>query len=189
MKTDTLNQYGELTGPGEVRFVRLLPGPIERVWTYLTDPEKRATWLAGGPMELRVGGRVELLFRHRNLSPDETPPEKYREAHEAGMTMEGRITAIEPPRLLSYTWEGEGPGDESEVRFELTPKGEQVQLLLTHRKLRRPQGVANVGGGWHLHLAFLAARLEGTTPPAFWARFAELEPEYRQRVEAQLAAK
>ena len=43
--------------PGEIRIMRTLPGPIERVWTYLTDPAKRAKWFAGGPMELRAGGK------------------------------------------------------------------------------------------------------------------------------------
>ena len=27
---------------------RTLPGPIERVWAYLTEPDKRARWLGGG---------------------------------------------------------------------------------------------------------------------------------------------
>lgn len=30
-----------------VRFERLLPGPIERVWDYLVKPELRRTWLPG----------------------------------------------------------------------------------------------------------------------------------------------
>jgi hypothetical protein len=29
-----------------VRFERLLPGPIERVWDHLTDPDLRQTWMA-----------------------------------------------------------------------------------------------------------------------------------------------
>ena len=59
-----MSEYGIVTEAGAVRFERLLPGPIERVWAYLTEPEKRGTWLAAGPMELRVGGRVELNFHH-----------------------------------------------------------------------------------------------------------------------------
>jgi uncharacterized protein YndB with AHSA1/START domain len=47
-----------------MRLERLLPGPVERVWAYLTESEKRATWLCGGEFELRVGGRVRLEFDH-----------------------------------------------------------------------------------------------------------------------------
>ena len=43
----------QFPAPGEIRIMRTLPGPIERIWTYLTDPAKRAKWFAGGPMELR----------------------------------------------------------------------------------------------------------------------------------------
>ena len=35
MKTN--DQLGEFNGPAEVRLVRTLPGPIERIWDYLTD--------------------------------------------------------------------------------------------------------------------------------------------------------
>src|SRR5205814_4406784 len=40
-----------------VRLERMLPGPIERVWAYLTDSEKRKTWFASGIFDLRVGGK------------------------------------------------------------------------------------------------------------------------------------
>src|ERR1700733_13906179 len=61
-------QYGKFTGPAEIRIVRTLPGPIERVWEYLTDSEKRSRWFAGGPMEPRQGGKLTLNFRHINLA-------------------------------------------------------------------------------------------------------------------------
>jgi hypothetical protein len=32
-----MSEYGIVTEAGPVRFERLLPGPIERVWAYLTD--------------------------------------------------------------------------------------------------------------------------------------------------------
>ena len=49
--------YGVRTAPDTVRIERLLPGPIERVWQYLTDPQLRAQWFAGGELEPRTGGR------------------------------------------------------------------------------------------------------------------------------------
>lgn len=91
-------------------------------------------------MELRVGGRVELLFRHGELSEvKEAPPEKCRQ-YEGGVGGISYITQIDPPRLLAMTWnekEGNaGPWAEaSEVTFELTPKGDDVLLVLTHRRL------------------------------------------------------
>ena len=85
-------QPGKFTGPAEVRFVRTLPGPIERVWEYLTDPEKRARWFASGPMEQRAGGKMRLNFRHKDLAPDETPPEGYEQHHDPGQNMDGIVT-------------------------------------------------------------------------------------------------
>ncbi|HUK06032.1 MAG TPA: SRPBCC domain-containing protein, partial [Burkholderiales bacterium] len=53
-----------LIQPSTIRFERLLPGPIERVWEYLTVSEKRAAWLAAGEFDLRVGGRIELIVNN-----------------------------------------------------------------------------------------------------------------------------
>ena len=41
-----LHAEGEIIDTQTVRFERLLPGPIERVWAYLTESEKRRKWLA-----------------------------------------------------------------------------------------------------------------------------------------------
>ena len=38
-----MSEYGVVLESGAVRFERLLPGPIERVWSYLVEGEKRAT--------------------------------------------------------------------------------------------------------------------------------------------------
>ena len=46
-----MNDYGELLDKNTVRFERLLPGPIERVWAFLTESDKRAQWLCGGDVE------------------------------------------------------------------------------------------------------------------------------------------
>ena len=47
---------------------RILPGPIERVWAYLTDSDLRRRWLAAGPMEMKVGAPFELVWRNDELS-------------------------------------------------------------------------------------------------------------------------
>lgn len=59
-----MNDYGMIIEPGTLRIQRLLPGPIERVWAYLTESDKRATWLAAGAMTLENGAPLELEFRN-----------------------------------------------------------------------------------------------------------------------------
>src|SRR5262245_9950996 len=55
--------YGVIVEPDTVRLERLVPGPIERVWSYLTDSDKRGQWFAHGDLEPRVGGAFKLTFR------------------------------------------------------------------------------------------------------------------------------
>jgi uncharacterized protein YndB with AHSA1/START domain len=176
-------QHGTFNGPAEVRLVRTLPGPIERVWEYLTDDEKRARWFAGGTIEPRKGGKMELFFLHKNLSPDETPPEQYKKVQETGFKMPGTVLRWEPPRVLSYTFD-----DDSDVTFELTPEGKQVVLVLTHRS--RGDDIPSLSGyasGWHTHFALLIALLEGTPPPPFWATHQRLKAEY-EKLRAETAS-
>jgi len=176
-----VSEYGIVTEPGTIRFERVLPGPIERVWAYLTEPEKRGKWFASGPMELRADGPVELHFRHADLSPHvEETPDRYKQ-YEKGHTSYGRVTRCEPPRLLSFMW-GEEVGDDSEVTFELTPRGRDVLLVLTHRRLGDRAMMAPVAGGWHTHLGILVDHLNGREPRPFWSTHAQLEAEYEKRL-------
>jgi uncharacterized protein YndB with AHSA1/START domain len=169
-------QYGQFTSPAEVRLVRTLPGPIERIWEYLTDPEKRSRWFAGGPMEQRQGGKMTLKFHHVKISPHETPPEAMKEVHDPGISMDGVVTRWEPPRVLAYTF---GDTGESEVTFELTPQGNTVQLVLTHRATGTDLPyIHGYASGWHTHLAQLIAELEGTARPPFWSMHARLKEDY-----------
>lgn len=183
MSTDP-STFGKLISSSEIVFIRTLPAPAERVWSYLTDADKRAKWFAGGEMERKVGGKLELHFDHKNLSgPGDVVPEKYAEMAENGAKMNAVITGYEPNRFLSYTWEeGEEPGTDSEVSFELEPLGDQTRLTLRHRKLPYRDALANVGGGWHTHLAILEALLEGRQPPLIWNTHSEMEPQYIEMV-------
>ena len=166
----------QFPAPGEIRIMRTLPGPIERIWTYLTDPEKRSRWFAGGPMEQRVGGKMELFFQHKNISPTETPPAEHACKHHGGKSLAGTILRCEPPRVLSYTF-----GENSDVTFELIPQDGKVLMILTHRSRGDDlPALTGFASGWHAHLAVLIAQLEGTPPPPFWATHARLKPEYEK---------
>src|SRR5690606_32968635 len=135
VRTADMNaRHGIALDRNTLRFERLFPGSIERVWACLTEPGQRRKWLAGGEMELVVGGRVELFFLHNELTPhDEEIPERFCNMKQ-GHRMQGYITACEPPRLLAYTW-GEDPQASSEVCFELTEQDGSVLLVLTHRRV------------------------------------------------------
>ena len=176
-----MSDYGVLTAPDTLRLERILPGPIERVWQYLTESQLRAKWLAEGDVEPCIGGRVEHSFRNSELSPEhDIPPPKY--AHcAATINMLGKVTAWEPLRLLSYTW-NEGSGAESEVSFALAEQQGQVKLTVTHRRLNNPDERLSVAGGWHTHLNILRDLLEGKTPQGFWKAHTQVEQEYAQRL-------
>lgn len=180
-----MDEYGTLTAADAVRFERLLPGPIERVWAFLTESDKRATWLAAGPMELRVGGGVELRFHNSDLSPTpEVVPEKYRHYEDGGRVgFTARVTRCEAPHVLSHTWAGDA-GVESEVTYELTPRGDKVLLVLTHRRIGGRKMMLSVSGGWHTHLDILSARLREDVPAPFWSTYGRLESEYDRRLPA-----
>lgn len=176
------DEYGTSPEAGTVRLERMLPGPIERVWAYLTESEKRGKWFASGPMELRPGGSIKFLFENSKLASDSEPvPEKWKGAE--GMTSTGRVIRCEPPRVLSYTW-FEEYGDESEVTFELTEHDEEVLLVLTHRRLRNRKEMVDVAGGWHVHVGILIDVLNGRQPKPFWSRLQQLEAEYDKRLPA-----
>jgi uncharacterized protein YndB with AHSA1/START domain len=161
-----------------VRIEKLLPGPAERIWEYLTDQARRRLWLAAGIMEPYPGGQVEHLFRHRELS-DEATPERYRDFDDSP-AMPGEVTQWDPPRTLAYTWPGDNGA--SEVTFELFPEGRDVLLVLTHRRLGNPETMVSVASGWDAHLGILLDRLNGEPPRGFWSAHARLEAIYRDRL-------
>lgn len=171
------DDHGVLTAPDTVRIERLLPGSIDRVWAWITEEDKRALWLARGTVELRVGGRVELTFRHSELThADDHPPAKYADMADHA-ELRGQVTACEPPHLLAHTWGGQG-----EVRYELSEAAGGVRLVITHLHLSGRDDVLSVSAGWHAHLALLVAQLQGREPPRYWQLHTRLEAEYAARL-------
>jgi uncharacterized protein YndB with AHSA1/START domain len=172
----TLDAYGELIEPSTLKIQRLLPGPAERVWAYLTDGEKRRQWLAAGQMQMEVGAPFEFIWHNDELTD---PPGQRPEGFPAEHRMQCRITELDPPRKLAFTWSGSG-----DVSIELQPKGQKVLLTLIHRRLRDRKTMLMVGAGWHMHLDLLAARSEGRTPEPFWDGWARLRQDYDRRLPA-----
>lgn len=176
-----MSAFGEVIDASTVRFVRLLPGPIERVWSYLVEADKRAKWLCGGETELAIGGNVDMFFNNASLSSrtDIERPDKYKDMPEC-VSFSGSVTRCEPPHVLAHTWVFES--ESSEVCYELTTVEDKVQLVLTHTRLDNAEMMLSVCAGWHAHLDILIDVLDGTEPQAFWSLHTEFESEYEARL-------
>ena len=175
--TDPLDPYGVLTEPATMTLRRRLPGPVDRVWAFLTDGELRGQWLAAGPMVLEVGAPFEFVWRNDSLSE---PPSQRPEGFAEEQRMQSRITELDPPHRLTFTWGGTG-----DVTFALAPIGDdEVLLTVTHRRVASRTALTQVAAGWHMHLDVLVARAAGRPAPPFWDGWARLRADYDARVPA-----
>lgn len=144
---------------------RRLKAPIERVWSYFTDAEKRARWFTGGDTLSADGQSFSFLFAHRNIT-DETPPERWAEMKTGEFSMAGRVLAFDPPSLLTITF---GEKNISEVSFKFTSVGDETLLTLTHTRIADECAARDYAGGWTAHVETLAALLEDGPANRFWA--------------------
>jgi uncharacterized protein YndB with AHSA1/START domain len=172
----TADGYGMLTEPATLKIQRLLPGPIERVWAFLTENELRRKWLAAGQMEMKVGAPFELIWRNDELTnpPGQRPPSFGDEQR-----MQSWIIELDTPRKLVIAW-----GASGDVSFELEQKGNQVLLTLIHRRLPDRGTLLRAGASWHMHLDVLVARVTANEPEPFWDGWSRLRREYDQRMPA-----
>jgi uncharacterized protein YndB with AHSA1/START domain len=105
---------------------------VERVWRAVTAPAELARWfVAEAPWTPEAG-----------------------EAFEAGGES-GRITALEPPRLIAWTWGVE------RYSFELRPDGEGCVLVFVHVFNPELGPGWQHAAGWETYLSRLDAHLAG----------------------------
>jgi len=166
---------------GLLQMERLLPGPIERVWNYLTDPGLRATWFAGGILPEAAGGEVEFHMLHSRITTDEPPVDAYRQVHFEGISWGETVLAIQEPHRLQFTWTG-STEECSEVTFDLIEEGDLVRLRLTHRLLTDRNGMADFASGWNMHLDVLELRLSGRESNRFWSSWKALREQYAREL-------
>lgn len=170
----TEGNYGVLTESATLTIERLLPGPVERIWSYLTDSDLRRQWMAAGAMEEKVGAAVEFTWRNDELTdPPGTRPEGFGAEH----SMICEVVAIDAPNLLSISW-----GSTGGVTFTLQEKGDEVLLTVVHRRIEDPSVRLNISAGWHAHIDVLEARLRGRTPKPHWDNWAQLRTDYAERL-------
>jgi uncharacterized protein YndB with AHSA1/START domain len=121
-----------VNGRPALRFERRLDHAIDRVWRAVTEPAELAQWF---------------------VSEVSWTPEVGEEFEAGGET--GRITAVEPPRLLAWTWGVE------EYSFELTPDGDGCVLAFTHVFDPRLGPDWQHAAGWDTYFKRLDALLAG----------------------------
>lgn len=173
----TTGAYGTLSEPATLTIKRRLPGPIERVWAYLTESELRRKWLAAGEMEMKVGAEFEFVWRNNELTD---PPGKMPEGVTGEHRMESKITELDPPHKISFSW-----GRSGGVTIELKEQDEDVLLTLTHHRAPDRSTLLSVSTGWHTHLDVLVARLSGQEPAPFWDSIARNRTVYEKIVPAE----
>lgn len=173
-------ELGQAIAADTFQLERTLKAPIERVWSYFVDGDKRSRWFTGGD-DLTVNGQAfSILFAHRNIT-SEKPPERWKQMESGEFPMSGRVLAFDPPRLLAITW---GDGDEvvSEVRFEFTAIGDQTRLVLTHSKIDTKDHLRDFAGGWTAHIETLETVLEGKSANHFWADVVSAHEAYERAI-------
>lgn len=142
-----MNDLGQELRVPAVRFERTLPGPIESVWSHISECERLTGWFgADGLIEPHEGGKIRFLDGH----------------------IRGVVTQWKPPRRLAYTWNVFSPSEEepsypeSYLTFELTSAGRDVKLILFHLPILERFERQNAMG-WHTFLDILGATLRGET--------------------------
>jgi uncharacterized protein YndB with AHSA1/START domain len=169
-----MSHDGSLLDLHTVEFKRLLPGPIELAWDYLTKPELLKTWFADVTLEPRVGGAVKVRFGEGSCGTG---------------GVNGTVREFRPPHVISFSWIQLRPqpdgsirdSDEGQVRFELAEKGEKVLLTLLHSGLPIRELTPH-SAGWHSYLDNLGSVISGRGAIDFRALFAQPHPKYEERL-------
>jgi uncharacterized protein YndB with AHSA1/START domain len=154
-------QLEQREGRWELRFVRRLAHPPEKVWRAITEPEHLAAWF---PFDIegerKAGAPLRFVFRE-----GEGPP------------FEGEMIACDPPSVMELSWD-----QDERVRMELEPDGDAGTVLTFVNTFDELGKAARDGAGWHACLDLLEYDLEGEQPPfESGERWGEVHGSYVER--------
>lgn len=134
--------YLEIGGRPAVRFVRVYPHPVDRVWSAVSDPEELRRWFPSNVRpELSVGGKVTF-----SGDPNAGDPEE---------DVVGTVLVCDPPRRLGFTWGGD------EVHFELEPVGPDSCRFTLTNVLEARNAAARNAAGWSVCVGELDKHMRG----------------------------
>ncbi len=126
--------------------------PAERIWRALVDPDERMQWWGKGQARTT---RVESDLRPGGTWVQEV------DAYGTPHTISGVYREVEPPFVLSFTWNPTWGGAESLVRFDIIPNGATSTVRLTHSDLATEEERKNYRNGWGFNLKLLKEHTEG----------------------------
>jgi uncharacterized protein YndB with AHSA1/START domain len=148
----------ERDGRYELRFVRELSHPVEKVWRAVTSPEGLSAWFPFAiEGERETGAALRFVFREGEAEP-----------------FEGSMVEFTPQSAMELAWE-----DDETLRLELAPSGSGCVLTLINR-FDEIGKAARDAAGWHGCLDALEASLSGQSIDAM-SRWNEVHPGYVAR--------
>lgn len=134
---------------GSVQIRRRVRATAEQIFELWTKPDLMARWMSPfpGPVDckassdLRPGGTFSLVMSSQDASRE----------------VSGTYVQIDRPRKLVFTWGGPLTNNVSTlVTVELTPSGDETDLVLTHERLPTSAIVEGHTRGWGHILDHLA---------------------------------
>ena len=145
-----------------VRFERLYPQPVERVWRAISDPSEMRHWFPSPDVHLDVDAGTIVL------AGDPYSPE-------ASTT---QVLVWEPPHRFSYEW------DKDELHFTLSEHEGGTRLELVN-VLSTDGAASRNAAGWEMCLGHLDRVVAGTWAPSpgdgDMAEFLPVLAKYRDR--------
>jgi uncharacterized protein YndB with AHSA1/START domain len=140
MRTTDAGTYLEIDGRPAVRFERVYPHPVERVWKAVTDPEELRHWFPSPEVryEPKVGGTITMAG-----------------APYAESAVPGTVLAWYPPHRFGIEW-----GDDERL-LTLSEAGGGCRLELLDF-LATNGAAARNAAGWEVCLDELRKTIEAT---------------------------
>jgi len=137
----------------DVVLERQFAAPIEKVFDYISSPEKVLVWW--GPESVTV--------RNADLNFGQVGPWT-SEMHAKDGTIfkvSGEVTEVDPPHSVIFTWawhdDTDVRGHESQVQIVLAKQGGGTNFTLIHRNLASDESAQSHTAGWTSSIGRLEA--------------------------------
>jgi uncharacterized protein YndB with AHSA1/START domain len=140
---------------GVVRAVLETAASPERVWRALTDPRELEAWWGSSEMYQTYDWQTDLRPGGERSCKARAP------GHQEISVVKGEYLAVDPPRLLEFTWRPSWDGYvETRVRIELDPVPGGTRVTVVHTGFAdAAKSVESHRDGWERVLGWAGAFL------------------------------